>query len=167
MPTGFVRVHLLQKCVADREAEGLQVRALQHLALTQRSSQSFDRTGVTSADLHLRRETDIRLHALLWKHRFENFLKDTQHLHRKRCQRNGSNTLAAKCFALPKRRTRLRLPIYIAAFSTRPYPQQLTCTRADLGLNEQWPCSLVHRDEATHAAAGIRSAGTHRIRPAR
>src|SRR6185503_1936044 len=71
-----------------------------------------------------------------WKHRFEHFLEDTQHLHRQRSQRNCSNTLAAKCFRFTKEAHTLPPPIYVAVFSTRPYFQQLTCTRADLGLKD-------------------------------
>src|SRR5215211_6022096 len=61
MPTGSLRGHLLKKCVADREAEGPPVRAVPHLALARRSSQTFCNTGLPSAGLHLCRETDIRL----------------------------------------------------------------------------------------------------------
>src|SRR5215211_2217857 len=121
MPTGSLRGHLLKKCVADREAEGPPVRAVPHLALARRSSQTFCNTGLPSAGLHLCRETDIPC-STLEKHRFENFLKDTQHLHRKRCRRNGSNTLAAKWLCLTKKTHTVSLPIYIAASN----PQQFT-----------------------------------------
>src|SRR5215212_10775579 len=69
-----------------------------------------------------------------WEHRFEDFFKDTQHLRRKRRERNSSHALAAKCFCFAKETRTTRLPIYVATCSTRPYPQKLTCTRADLGL---------------------------------
>src|ERR1041384_837129 len=69
-----------------------------------------------------------------WKHWFEDFLKHTQHLRRKRRERNSSYTLAAKCFCFTKEPHTGRLPIDVATCTTRPYPQQLTCTRADLGL---------------------------------
>src|SRR6185369_17544016 len=73
----------------------------------------------------------------LREHRFENFLEDPQHLHRKRCQGNGSNTLAAIWLCFTNETHTAPLPIYIAS----PYPQQFTCTSADLGLENN--CCVV------------------------
>src|ERR1051325_7429722 len=77
-----------------------------------------------------------------WEHWFEDFLKDTQDLHCKRRERNGSHTLAAKCFCFAKETHTARLPIYVATCATRSYPQQLTCTRADLGLQNNGRIAL-------------------------
>src|SRR6185369_13132942 len=79
---------------------------------------------------------------MLWEHWFEDFLKHTQHLRRKRRQRDSSHTLAAKCFCFTKEPHTGRLPIDVATRSPRPYPQKLTCTRADLGLKNNCRIAL-------------------------
>jgi hypothetical protein len=71
------------------------------------------------------------------EHRFEDFFKDTHDLHRKRCQGNGSNTLAAVCLCFTKETHTALRPIYIAA----SYRQQLTCTSPSLGLENN--CCIV------------------------